>query len=91
MRNNTTVIFDLETAQNMGYLGNHLATVVVSIFAAFLTGMYFLMPEALHQLLLVSAIVTWFLAFICWMAQKSADYAHKHGSSHSHDEKKKLS
>jgi len=74
----------------MGYLGNHLATVVVSIFAAFLSGMYFIMPEALHQLLLVSAIVTWFLAFICWMAQKSADYAHKHGagSHQSHDEKK---
>jgi hypothetical protein len=71
----------------MGYLGNHLATVVVSIFAAFLTGMYFVMPAALGQLLLVSTIVTWFLAFICWMAQKSADYAHKHGS-HSHEEKK---
>lgn len=77
----------------MGYLGNHLATVVVSAFAAFLTGMYFIMPEALNQLLLVSAIVTWFLAFICWIAQKSADYAHKWGSSHghenhTHDEKK---
>jgi len=71
----------------MGYLGNHLATVVVSIFAAFLTGMYFIMPAALSQLLLVSSVVTWFLVFICWMAQKSADYAHKHGS-HSHEEKK---
>jgi hypothetical protein len=73
----------------MGYLGNHLATAVVSAFAAFLTAMYFIMPAALSQLLLVSTIVTWFLVFICWMAQKSADYAHKHGaSSHSHDEKK---
>lgn len=75
----------------MGYLGNHLATVVVSAFAAFLTGMYFIMPAALHQLLLVSTIVTWFLAFICWIAQKSADYVHKHGShsqEHAHDEKK---
>jgi hypothetical protein len=76
----------------MGYLGNHLATVVVSAFAAFLTGMYFIMPEALGQLLLVSLVVTWFLAFICWMAQKSADYAHKHGShsTHHEDEKKSL-
>lgn len=75
----------------MGYLGNHLATVVVSAFAAFLTGMYFIMPAALHQLLLVSTIVTWFLAFICWIAQKSADYVHKHGShsqEHAQDEKK---
>ena len=62
----------------MGYLGNHLATVVVSIFAATLTGLYFVMPAALNQLLLVSSIVTWFLVFICWFAQKSADYVHKH-------------
>ncbi|MEM3143243.1 MAG: hypothetical protein QXW91_01250 [Candidatus Nitrosotenuis sp.] len=76
----------------MGYLGNHLATVVVSAFAAFLTGMYFIMPAELDQLLLVSLVVTWFLAFICWMAQKSADYAHKHGShgTHHEDEKKSL-
>ncbi len=63
----------------MGYLGNQLATVVVSIFASILTWLYFVMPDALHQLLLVSSIVTWFLAGICWAAQKSADYAHKHG------------
>jgi len=62
----------------MGYLGNHLATVVVSIFAATLTGLYFVMPAALNQLLLVSSTVTWFLVFICWFAQKSADYVHKH-------------
>jgi len=68
----------------MGYLGNQLATVVVSIFAATLTWLYFIMPDALHQLLLVSSMVTWFLVFICWIAQKSADYAHKY----SHTEKK---
>lgn len=71
----------------MGYLGNHLATVVVSIFASILTWLYFVMPDALHQLLLVSSIVTWFLAGICWAAQKSADYAHKHD----HAEKKSSS
>lgn len=70
----------------MGYLRNHLATVVVSCFAVFLTGMYFYMPPALNSLLLVSSIVVWFLVFICWIAQKSADYVHKHG--HVHDEKK---
>lgn len=68
----------------MGYLGNHLATIIVSIFAAILTLLYFVMPDALHQLLLVASIVTWFLAGICWISQKSADYAHKHG----HSEKK---
>jgi hypothetical protein len=73
--------------KNMGYLRNHLATVVTGCFAVFLTGLYFYMPEALHQLLLVSAIVTWFLVFICWMAQKSADWTTKHGGhSHPHTE-----
>lgn len=85
----------------MGYLRNHLATVVVACFAVFLTGMYFYMPPALHQLLLVSVIVTWFLVVICWLAQKSADWTKKHGGhshehshshpheqTHSHEEKK---
>jgi hypothetical protein len=70
----------------MGYLRNHLATVVVGCFAVFLTGMYFYMPPALNSLLLVSSLVVWFLVFICWIAQKSADYVHKHG--YAHDEKK---
>ncbi len=68
----------------MGYLGNQLATVVVSAFAAFLTAMYFVMPAALNQLLMVGTIVTWFLAFICWISQKGTDYAHRY----SHSEKK---
>lgn len=77
--------------KNMGYLRNHLATTVVACFAVFLTGMYFYMPAALSQLLLVSSIVTWFLVFVCWIAQKSADYVTKHGShthEHAHAEKK---
>jgi hypothetical protein len=84
----------------MGYLRNHLATVVTGCFAIFLVGMYFYMPPAMHQLLLVSIIVTWFLVAICYLAQKSADWTKKHGShshaehshshdhSHSHEEKK---
>ncbi|MBM3905048.1 MAG: hypothetical protein FJ357_07960 [Thaumarchaeota archaeon] len=82
----------------MGYLGNHLATVVVAGFAVFLSAMYFYMPPAMNQLLLVSTIVTWFLVVICWLAQKSADWTKKHGGhshehahgghTHSHEEKK---
>ncbi|NDB46267.1 MAG: hypothetical protein EB163_03095 [Nitrososphaeria archaeon] len=70
----------------MGYLRNHLATVVTGCFAVFLSGMYFYMPPPLHQLLLVATIVTWFLVVICWLAQKSADWTKKHGghSEHSH-------
>ena len=78
----------------MGYLRNHLATVVVACFAAFLSAMYYYMPPALHQLLLVSVIVTWFLVAICYLAQKSADWTKKHGGhshtehAHPHEEKK---
>ena len=67
----------------MGYLGNHLATVIVAIFASALTVLYFVMPAPLHQLLLVSSTVTWFLTFICWIAQKSADYVHNHSEKKS--------
>lgn len=73
----------------MGYLRNHLATVVVSAFAAFLTGMYFVLPPILEFFMLVVVVVTWFLAFICWIAQKSADYVSKHGHA-TYDEKKSL-
>ncbi|MFM7861639.1 MAG: hypothetical protein ACKO7Y_02725 [Candidatus Nitrosotenuis sp.] len=82
----------------MGYLRNHLATVVTSCFAVFLTGVYFYMPPILHQLLLVSTIVTWFLVVVCYLAQKSVDWTKKygvhehshveHGLSHPHEEKK---
>jgi hypothetical protein len=74
----------------MGYLRNHLATVVVSAFAAFLSGMYFVLPSILSFFMLVVVIVTWFLAFMCWIVQKGTDYAHKHSPPHSHDEKKSL-
>ena len=67
----------------MGYLGNHLATVIVAIFASALTVLYFVMPAPLHQLLLVSSTVTWFLTFICWIAQKSVDYVHNHSEKKS--------
>ena len=68
----------------MGYLGNHLATVIVSIFAAVLSGFYYLAAPELHFIMLMAVVITWFLAGICWVAQKSADYAHKH----EHSEKK---
>jgi predicted membrane protein len=80
----------------MGYLRNHLATVVTGCFAVFLSGMYFYMPAALNQLLLVSVTVTWFLVVICYLAQKSADWTKKHSGhthtahshSHAYEEKK---
>ncbi|MBI5696971.1 MAG: hypothetical protein HZC29_00380 [Thaumarchaeota archaeon] len=65
----------------MGYLRNQLATVVTACFAVFLTVMYFYMPAALNQLLLVATTVTWFLVFICWIAQKSHEHIEKKSST----------
>lgn len=75
----------------MGYLRNQLATVVVSAFAAFLTGMYFVLPPILNFFMLVVVIVTWFLAFMCWIVQKGTDYSHRHSQQYGHSEKKSSS
>ena len=65
----------------------HIPTATVGILAAVLTGLYFVLPDAVHFTLLVFIIAAWFLTIICWLAQKSADYMHKYGS-HSEIKKK---
>jgi len=78
----------------MGYLGNHLATVVTGIFAAVLTGLwpYFVdFAPILNFVFIMAVPITWFLTFTCWISQKSADYMKKFEASHSHGEKKSLS
>ena len=66
----------------------HVPTATVGALAAVLTGLYFVLPDAVHFTVLVFIIAAWFLTAICWLAQKSADYMHKYGS---HNEiKKKL-
>ncbi len=81
----------------MGYLGNHLATVSTGVFAAILTALwpwfvYDLGSTILNFVFIMAVPITWFLTLMCWLSQKSADYAHKHGVSHAHhDEKKSLS
>ena len=65
----------------MGYLGNHLATVVTGAFAAVLTGLwpYFVDFAPLLNFIFIMAVpITWFMTFTCWISQKSADYMHKH-------------
>jgi len=77
----------------MGYLGNHLATVVTGVFAAVLTGLwpYFVdFAPILNFVFIISVPITWFLTFTCWISQKSTDYMHKHAPSHAHSEKKSL-
>ncbi len=76
----------------MGYLGNHLATVVCAVFAAVLTGLwpYFVdFAPILHFVFIMAVPIMWFLVAVCWISQKSADYMHKHAPAHS--EKKSLS
>ena len=68
----------------MGYVKNHLATLVCGVFASVLTGLYFLMPAELWFIFAMAIPTMWFLVFICWIAQKAADY--NHGPAH--DEKK---
>lgn len=77
----------------MGYLGNHLATVVTGVFAAVLTGLWPVLVDfaPILQFVFIMAVpITWFLTVICWLSQKSADYAHKQ-TPHSTHEKKSLS
>jgi len=78
----------------MGYLGNHLATIVTGVFAAILTGLwpYFVdFAPILNFVFIMAVPITWFLTFTCWISQKSTDYMHKHAPSHSQHEKKSLS
>lgn len=78
----------------MGYLGNHLATVVTGVFAAILTGLwpYFVdFAPILNFVFTMAVPITWFLTFTCWISQKSTDYMHKSTTHVSHSEKKSLS
>jgi len=75
----------------MGYLGNHLATVVCAVFAAILTGLWPIFVDfapIMNFIFIITVPITWFLAFTCWISQKSTDYMHKHAA---HGEKKSLS
>lgn len=65
----------------------HIPTATVGALAAVLTGLYFVLPDAVHFTMSVFIIAAWFLTIICWLAEKSADYMHKYGS-HSEIKKK---
>ncbi len=61
----------------MGYLHNHLATVVVGVFAAVLTGLWPVFVDIapiLHFVFLMAVPITWFLTLMCYLSQKSNDY-----------------
>jgi len=74
----------------MGYLGNHLATVVTGVFAAVLTGLWPVFVDfapILEFVFIMAVPITWFLTFTCWISQKSTDYSHKHAPQTSHEKK----
>ena len=63
----------------MGYLYNHLATLVCAVFAAVLTllwPMFVDYAEVLDVVFWLAVPIAWFLAAICFVAQKSTDYMH---------------
>ena len=70
----------------MGYVKNHLATLVSAVFATVLTGLSFLLPDDLWFIFVMAVPIMWFMVFVIWIAQLAAD--RNHGASHSHDEKK---
>jgi hypothetical protein len=75
---------------HMGYVGNHLATLVTGVFAVILTALwpYFVdFAPILNFVFIMAVPIMWFLVFTCWISQKSTDYMHKH----THTEKKSLS
>ena len=67
----------------------HIPTIVVTCLASALTILYFVLPDATHFAMIVFVAAAWFLAIICWLAQKSADYI-TNGGYGGHEEKKKL-
>ena len=69
----------------MGYLGNNLATVVCGVFAAVLSGLWFVMTPTypvLHFVFLMAVPIMWFITFMCWIVQKGQDYSHHGLGSH---------
>ena len=69
----------------MGYLYNHLATVVCAVFAGVLTLLWPLFVDfaAVYDLVFLMAVpIMWFLTAVCFVAQRSADYVHGHQPGH---------
>jgi len=63
----------------MGLVYNHLATLVVAVFASVLTLLWPMFVDyaaVLDVVFLLAVPITWFLAVVCFVAQISADYMH---------------
>ena len=63
----------------MGYIYNHLATLVCGVFASVLTllwPMFVDYAEVYYVVFLFAVPIMWFLTIVCFVAQRSADYMH---------------
>ena len=63
----------------MGLLYNHLATLVCGVFASVLTLLWpmFVDYADVYDVIFILAVpIMWFLTIVCFVAHKSADYAH---------------
>ena len=63
----------------MGYVFNHLATLVCGVFASVLTLLWPMLvdyAEALDVVFILAVPIMWFLTAVCFVAQRSADYMH---------------
>ena len=64
----------------MGYVFNHLATLVCGIFASVLTVLWpmFVDFDKVFDVVFILAVpIMWFLTVVCFVAQRSADYMHE--------------
>ena len=77
----------------MGYIYNHLATLVCGVFASVLTllwPMFVDYAEVYYVVFLFAVPIMWFLTIVCFVAQRSTDYVHG-GHKPSKKPSKKLS
>ncbi|MXY61100.1 MAG: hypothetical protein F4Y82_03165 [Cenarchaeum sp. SB0665_bin_23] len=68
----------------MGYLKNHLATMVTGVFAAVLTVLWVWFngfAPVLDFVFIMAVPISWFLVIVLWLAQMSTDYMHGQGQS----------
>ncbi len=68
----------------MGYLKNHLATLVTGVFAAVMTVLWAWFngfAPVLDFVFIMAVPISWFLVIVLWLAQMSTDYMHNQNHS----------
>ena len=68
----------------MGYFGNHLATLVMGVFAAILTGLWPVFTDfapILNFVFMMAVPIAWFITFMFWIVQKGTDASNKYSAN----------